>query len=213
MRKRHPNGIKLPPLWHQLTVGHFFLWLLQWFYGQLVAADSCFHHKQKGHCSVTKCQDGLKRVLVWSFARWMWKILNLEPKLEHHYLQFSFDLRPHTTEHKTRIDLIFISTLNKIMLLYKHINWCFNYKSISVKTWKNKTVIFTLRNEHLWNVTICCSEKKADHSIFLSVVGFIIPQCCHPWQHCTVVFNVVGIAVFFYYNSYRSKSKAYIWRH
>lgn len=53
---------------------------------------------------------------------------------EHHYLQFSFDLRPHTTQHKTCIDLIFISTLNKIMLLYKHINWCFNYKSISVKT-------------------------------------------------------------------------------
>lgn len=88
MRKGHPIGIKLPLLqhsclclWHQLTVGHFFLWLLLWFYGQLAAVDSCFRHNQKGHRSVTKCQDGLKKVLVWSFARWMWKILNLEPKL------------------------------------------------------------------------------------------------------------------------------------
>lgn len=107
---------------------------------------------------------------------------------EHQYLQFSFDLRTHrnrnTTEHKTHIDLIFISTLNKIMLLYKHINWCFNYKSISVKTWKNKTVIFTLRNERLWNVTVRCSEKKSR--------PLYIPEC--GWlQYSTMLSSLTAL--------------------
>lgn len=50
---------------------------------------------------------------------------------EHQYVQFSFDLRPHTTEHKTHIDLIFISTLNKIVLLYRvSVKSLYNLKKI-----------------------------------------------------------------------------------